>query len=171
MWAEKMKEADLFAGLVRSPEHVKRKSSGATLSRKTKMAQDLQAEKDRVYAMMTSQITKPTSPEESPPGQHKTSHDPHLPAFSRSPSFDTTSLDAIRTCTGFLEEHINSLKWIQQCLIYHQKTLIRTRNLTQSTVDSLGRISYMQSHHRDLLEVVEGYQGLGEKVGPPSKNL
>ncbi|KAJ3525818.1 hypothetical protein NMY22_g10418 [Coprinellus aureogranulatus] len=93
-----------------------------------------------------------------PPPHHPTSFTNRPPA-SRSPSWNMDSIESIRTCTGFLEEHIASLTWIQDCLIYHHKTLIRTRNLTLAMVDAIGRVTYIQKAHQDILEVVEGGRG------------
>ncbi|KAJ3529355.1 hypothetical protein NMY22_g9035 [Coprinellus aureogranulatus] len=72
------------------------------------------------------------------------------------PLWNISSLEGIQFSCGFAEEHISSLTWIQECLIYHQKTLVRARNLTRANLDSISRASYMRNRHRDLVEIVGG---------------
>lgn len=71
-----------------------------------------------------------------------------------APTWGIGSLESVRASIGFVEEHLNSLIWIQQCLITHHKSLVRTRLFTETFLDSVSKAMYVQNRFKNMQEVM-----------------
>ncbi|KAJ3545868.1 hypothetical protein NMY22_g2276 [Coprinellus aureogranulatus] len=82
---------------------------------------------------------------------------PNRPRTSTSDGGDSRythfmSQDGLRASVAFLDAHMADLEWMRNCLVEHHNALIRTRNLTQSTIDAIGRALYVQAWKDEVLD-------------------
>lgn len=158
MWAKKVKGGNLFAGLSKGPQRTSTQSKPETLAIPLKgqteggkeIGKNLRAQEQALSAKVPFPPASFTNP-----GREQTSS-------LNGPTWGVGSLDSVRASIGFLEEHLNSLMWIQECLISHQKSLVRTRLFTEAILDSISRAMYVQNRFKDMKEVLTGGKGEDE---------
>ncbi|KAJ3514110.1 hypothetical protein NMY22_g14845 [Coprinellus aureogranulatus] len=106
------------------------------------VAADLKAHEDRLSNALS---VPPANSSTHPSGRR----------YDATPVWSMASLESIRTSMGFLEEHIASLRWVQECLINHQKALVRARSMNSAMLDSVSRAIYMQNRFQDVKKALE----------------
>lgn len=154
-WAKKLNKGDLFAALARSPDRPKTSSGraatlppvpvGVPLRQTTSGGKDINSALRAQEIALSKKLAVPTRPAVDVGDTHT----------EGCPMWGMGSMDCLRTSMGFLEEHVASLEWLQECLINHQKVLVRTRSMNTAMLDSVSRAIYMQDRYGDMRQALE----------------